>query len=332
MTTFVIRRLASLALTLLGGFTLLFFLFFALPDDPAEVIAGGNGKNPPPAVVDAVRKKYHLDESVPEQYGRRLWETMTLSGESFRTKERISSIVAERLPNSLRLALWAIGLEITIGVSAGVLSARRRNSLADSVTTISAVVASAIPVFVLAYLVRQVTGVYAFQHDWPEWARFPVLSEADRGWYLGIIPSADQFEHLLQPAIVLASVSTAIVARLTRTTMLEAATSDHVRTARAKGLREGQVLRRHTLRNALIPVITFVGIDFGTLVGFAILTETVFNWPGIGSKVARAAGQSDLPVVLGLSMVVMLVYGLANLFVDISYAKLDPRIRLGGAK
>ena len=181
-------------------------------------------------------------------------------------------------------------------------------------------------------LLRQVTGVYAFQHQWPEWARLPVLSEADRGWYLGIIPNLDQLEQIIQPALVLASVSTVVVARLTRTTMLEAAGSDHVRTARAKGLKERQVLSRHTLRNALIPVVTFVGIDFGTLVGFAILTETVFGWPGLGSRVARAAGQSDLPVVLTLSMVVMALYGIANLIVDVSYAKLDPRIRLGGAR
>ena len=137
---------------------------------------------------------------------------------------------------------------------------------------------------------------------------------------------------MIQPALILASVSTAIVARLTRTTMLEAQTADHVRTARAKGLSEKVVSRKHVLRNALIPVVTFIGIDFGTIIGFAILTETVFQWPGLGSKVATAAGQSDLPVVLALSMVVMLIYGLANLAVDISYAKLDPRIRLGGAK
>lgn len=332
MTSFVLRRLVSLAFTLLGGFTILFVLFFALPSDPAEVIAGGNGKNPPQSVIDNVTKKYHLDESIPRQYVRRLWETITLSGESFRTREPLSDTVADRLPNSLRLAIWAMAIEVTVGVGTGVLSARRRNSLVDTASTMTTAIVSAIPVFVLAYLLRQVTGVYAFQHQWPEWARFPVLSEADRGWYLGIIPSPDQFEQLIQPALVLASVSTVVVARLTRTTMLEAAGSDHVRTARAKGLKERQVLTRHTLRNALIPVITFVGIDFGTLVGFAILTETVFGWPGMGSRVARAASQSDLPVVLTLSMVVMAIYGLANLLVDISYAKLDPRVRLGGAR
>ncbi len=332
MTTFVIRRIGSLLLTLLGGYTVLFILFFALPSDPAEVIAGGNGKNPPAAVIENVTKKYHLDDSIPEQYVRRLWDTVTLGGESFQTHEPLVETIKTRLPNSLRLAVWAMLIEVTVGISTGVLSARRRNSLLDTASTLGTAVVSAIPVFVLAYLLRQVTGVYAFQHQWPEWARFPVLSEANHGWYLGIIPSLDQLKHLVQPALVLASVSTVIVARLTRTTMLEAAGSDHVRTARAKGLRERRVLTRHTLRNALIPVVTFIGIDFGTMVGFAILTETVFGWPGLGSRVARAASQSDLPVVLTLSMVVMAIYGVANLIVDISYAKLDPRIRLGGAK
>lgn len=332
MTIFVLRRVGQLLFTLLGGFTLLFVLFFTLPGDPAKVIAGGNGRNPPVAVVDAVRTKYHLDESVPRQFARRFWETVTLSGRSFRTDERVGDIVEERLPNSLRLAVWAVAIEVSVGVGAGVLSARRRNSLVDTVTTLGAVLASAVPVFVTAYLLKQVTGVFAFQHGWPEWAHLPPLGIGPDTWYLGVFPSPAQFEYMIQPALVLASVSTAVVARLTRTTMLETASSDHVRTARAKGLTETAVITRHTLRNALIPIVTFVGIDFGTLVGFSILTETVFGWPGIGSKVASAAAASDLPVVLALSMVVMAVYGLANLLVDLSYAWLDPRIRLSRAR
>ncbi|MEI2653213.1 MAG: ABC transporter permease [Microthrixaceae bacterium] len=201
-------------------------------------------------------------------------------------------MVKQRLPASLRLAIFAMLIEASIGIGSGVLSARRRGSIADTITTSAAVVAGAIPVFVLGYLITLVTGVYAFEHDWPEWARFPAISNNydPTQWYLFIIPNGKQFELLIQPAIVLASVSTAIVARLTRTTMLEAQTADHVRTARAKGLSEKVVSRQHVLRNALIPVVTFIGIDFGTLIGFAILTETVFQWPGLGSKVATAAG------------------------------------------
>ncbi|HNI34673.1 MAG TPA: ABC transporter permease [Microthrixaceae bacterium] len=335
MAVFIIRRLFSLVVTLLGGFTLLFILFFALPSDPATKIASNGGsKNVPAEVVRNVEKRLGLDKPVYEQYWNRLTDTVTLSGESYTTREPVADMVKQRLPASLRLAIFAMMIEATIGIGSGVLSARRRGSIADTITTIAAVVAGAIPVFVLGYLLTLVTGVYAFEHGWPEWARLPAISnnyDPDQ-WSLFIIPNLDQLELLIQPAVVLASVSTAIVARLTRTTMLEAQTADHVRTARAKGLREKTVSRRHVLRNALIPVVTFIGIDFGTIIGFAILTETVFQWPGLGSKVATAAGQSDLPVVLALSMVVMLIYGLMNLVVDISYAKLDPRIRLGGAK
>ncbi|MCO5313580.1 MAG: ABC transporter permease [Microthrixaceae bacterium] len=329
MVVFILRRLISLVVTLLGGFTLLFVLFFALPSDPATKIASGSGKPPSPQVVQNTKERLGLDKSIPHQYWDRLTETVTLSGESFKTREPVRDMVKTRLPNSIRLATWAMVIEITVGIGFGVLSARKRNSIADTLTTTAAVIASAIPVFVLGYLLKQVTGVYAFEHGWPDWARFPTLGIGPNEWYLGIIPSLGQLEYLIQPAIVLACVSTAIVARLTRTTMLEAQSADYVRTARAKGLGDKVVSRRHVLRNALIPVVTFIGVDFGTMVGMAILTETVFDWPGLGSKVATAAGQSDLPVVLTLSMVVMAVYGLANLIVDISYAKLDPRIRLG---
>ncbi|MFN8051823.1 MAG: ABC transporter permease [Acidimicrobiales bacterium] len=333
MAVFIVRRLFSLAVTLLGGFTLLFLLFFTLPSDPATKIASNNGaKNPPPAVVHNVEKRLGLDKPIYEQYWNRLRDTVTLSGESYTTREKISDMVKLRLPASLRLAVWAMLLEAGIGIGSGVLSARRRGSIADAVTTIAAVVAGAIPVFVLGYLLVLLTGVYTHDHSWASWAHLPTLSQYHADKWFFIFPAPSEIKYLIQPAVVLASVSTAIVARLTRTTMLEAQTADHVRTARAKGLTEKTVSRRHVLRNALIPVVTFIGIDFGTLIGFAILTETVFQWPGLGSKVARAAGQSDLPVVLTLSMVVMLLYGIANLLVDISYAKLDPRIRLSGAK
>ena len=313
-----------------GGFTVLFLLFFASPSDPAEVIAGANGKAPDPQVVANMRAKYGFDKPLYEQYWIRLEETVTLSGESIKTQEPVRDIVSERLPNSVRLAVAAIGIEIVFGVGFGVLSAMRRNSAADWVTTTAAVVAGAIPVFVLGFLLKQVTGVYAFEHAWPEWARLPSGGIGPDTWVLGFIPTFDQFEYVIQPAIILASVSTAIVARITRSSMLEASNADYVRTARSKGLGEGDITPRHILRNALVPVVTYIGVDFGTLIGFAILTETVFNWPGLGSKVANAAAQRDLPVVLTLSTVVIVVYGVANLLVDLSYAYLDPRIRRGG--
>jgi len=332
---FLLRRVLQLMVVLWGGATILFFIFYSLPSDPAVLLAGGStGRAPNPQVVENVRRNYGFDDPVPVQYVRYLGDLATGDlGESYKTKESVNSILGRRLPTSLRLAFWAVIIEAVIGISSGMLSARRRNSIADTLTTSAAAIASAIPVFVLGVLIKQVTSVYAFENGWPSWAYFPGDGFGDdQQWYLGVIPSAAQAERLIQPAIVLAAVGTAILARITRTSMLETARLDHVRTARAKGLSESRVQRRHVLRNAMIPVITVLGIDFGTMVGAAVLTETVFDIRGLGSQIVQSAGARDLPVVLGLSMAVILIYGFANLVVDMSYAWFDPRVRLVGRR
>ena len=331
MASFLLRPTFQLISVLWGGPPLMFTLFLLLPSNPAELMASGGGsRNPDPQVVENLEKKYGLDKSKIDQYTSYLTNVVQGDlGESFRTSEPVIDIAKRRLPPSLRLAFWAVIIEASVGIGSGMLSARKRNSIGDYVTTISAVVLSAIPVFVLAFLIKQLTGVYAFQNDWPSWATFPTLGYGDDTWVLGVIPTGNTWKHLVQPAFVLASVSTAILARITRTSMLETMRMDHVRTARAKGLAEKQVMRRHVLRNAMIPVITVLGIDFGTMVGAAVLTETVFNLPGLGSQIVKSAKARDLPVVLGLSLIVMLVYGLASLAVDLSYAYFNPRVRLG---
>ena len=333
MFAFVVRRLLGLIFILWGTVTLMFFLFFLLPEDPAELIAGGGGKNPDPQVVQNIREKYNLDEPIVVQYGNYLINVARFDfGTSFADGEPVSEIIKDKAPASLRLAFWAIAIEAVVGIGAGVLSAIRKYSTSDTVTTLLAAIMSATPVFVLAFLIQQITGVYANQHDWPEWARFPVQGIGPNEWFALVVPTAEQFQYLVQPAIVLASVSTVVVARLARTTMLEVSKTDYMRTARAKGLRERRVTFHHGLRNAMIPVITFIGVDFGILVGTAVLTETVFNWPGLGSQIVESAGGRDLPVLVGLTFVVVLVYGVANLLVDISYAWFDPRVRLGAVK
>jgi len=331
MASFLVRRTLQLLLVLWGGATILFLLFFIVGGNPAERIASGGGaRNPNPVVVHNLEKQLGIDKSKPEQYRQYMTDLATGKlGTSYRSKESVNDIAKERAPTSFRLAFWAIILEAAVGISSGMLSARKRNSIGDYVTTIVAVVASAIPVFVLAYLIKQLTGVYAFQHDLPSWIRFPPIGFGDDGWYFWVIPNGGTWKFLVQPVFVLASVSTAILARITRTSMLETMRLDHVRTARAKGLGEKQVMRRHVLRNAMIPVITVLGIDFGTMVGAAILTETVFNLRGLGSQIVRSAVDRDLPVVIGLTMIVTLVYGVASLLVDLSYAYFNPRVRLG---
>ncbi|WP_426573107.1 ABC transporter permease [Aquihabitans sp. McL0605] len=331
MGSFLLRRTLQLLFVLWGSATLLFLLFNALPTNPAERFASGGGNRAPdPQVVHNLEVKFGIDKPVPTQYVNYMKGLLHGDlGTSYVTKEPVTDIVKEKLPPSLRLAFWAIVVESVVGIAAGALSARKRNSAGDWITTITAVVLSAIPVFVLAYLIKQVTGVYAYQHAWPSWASFPTIGYGPDKYVLGVIPVDGTWKYLVQPVFVLASVGTAILARITRTSMLETMRLDHVRTARAKGLTEKKVMNRHVRRNAMIPVVTVIGIDFGTLVGAAILTETVFNLPGLGSQIVASAKAFDAPVVLGLTLVVTLVYGLATMAVDISYAYFDPRVKLG---
>jgi ABC-type dipeptide/oligopeptide/nickel transport system permease component len=184
-------------------------------------------------------------------------------------------------------------------------------------------------VFVLGYLLQYGFAVVPNLNDWPEWARLRTSQIGPDTWTFFFIPTGEQWRYLVLPAIVLASVSTALAARMTRGSMLEVLRADYMRTARAKGLREREVVMRHGLRNAMLPVVTLIGIDFGTVIGAAILTEKTFSWPGLGSAIADSVLDRDLPVTLGLTLAVVLAYSVINLLVDLSYAWFDPRIRVG---
>lgn len=209
------------------------------------------------------------------------------------------------------------------------ISAIRRYSLADRATTIITAAASAVPVFVLGFVLQYLFAVQPNKQGWPEWAQLRTSGLGPDSWTFFFIPTGEQWRYLILPAITLASVSTALLARMTRGSMLEVLRADYMRTARAKGLGERDVVVKHGLRNAMLPVVTLIGIDFGTIVGVAVLTETTFSWPGLGSQIVDSVGDRDLPVLLGLTLAVVLVYALANLIVDVSYAWFDPRIRLG---
>ena len=198
-------------------------------------------------------------------------------------------------------------------------------------TTIVTAGASAIPVFVLGFVLQYVFAVVPGPNYWtgpsgPSCARPGIGPDT---WALFFIPTGEQWRYLILPAITLASVSTALAARMTRGSMLEVMRADYMRTARAKGLRERDVVARHGLRNAMLPVVTLIGIDFGTVIGAAVLTETVFSWPGLGSAIADRWSSATCPITLGLTLVVVIAYSVINLLVDLSYAWFDPRIRLG---
>jgi ABC-type dipeptide/oligopeptide/nickel transport system permease component len=330
MLSYTLRRLLLVIPTVFFALSFLFLLFFALPGDPANLIAGGGNRNPDPGVIERVEERYGLNDPLAVQFKDYWVRTIHWDlGESFNNRRSVNDILGEKAVNSMRLSIWAILIEIVVGIFVGVLSAVRRYSLADKLTTIGTAALSAVPVFVLGFVLQYAFAVYPNKHGWPEWTKLRTQGLGPDTWIFFFIPTGEQWRYLILPAVTLACVSTALAARMTRGSMLEVLRADYMRTARAKGLGERQVIYRHGLRNAMLPVITLIGIDFGTVIGAAVLTETVYSWPGLGSQIANSIQDRDLPVLLGLTLAVTVAFSLINLAVDLSYAWFDPRIRLG---
>jgi ABC-type dipeptide/oligopeptide/nickel transport system permease component len=330
MTSYIIRRLLLIIPTVFLALSFLFFLFFALPGDPASLLAGGEARVVDPGVVERINERYGLDDPIIVQFKDYWARTITWDlGESFLNRRSVNDILGEKAVNSLRLGIWAIIIEIIVGISVGILSAIRRYSFSDRLTTILTAAASAVPVFVLGFVLQYLFAVVPNKQGWPDWARLRTSGLGPDTWTFFFIPTGEQWRYLILPAVTLACVSTALAARMTRGSMLEVLRADYMRTAKAKGLSERSVVVKHGLRNAMLPVVTLIGIDFGTVIGAAILTETTFSWPGLGSEIANAVSARDLPVLLGLTLAVVLAFALINLIVDVSYAFFDPRIRLG---
>lgn len=334
MTSYIIRRLLLIIPTIFLALSLLFFLFFTLPGDPATLIAGGANRSVNQDVVERAIARYDLDEPLYQQFVTYWQHTLTWDlGESYVERgTSVNETLGEKAPNSIRLAIWATIIEVTVGIAVGVISAIRRYSLLDRFTTFATAGAAAIPAFVMGFVLQYLFAVLPGPNYWdlPEWAQLRTSGTSpDGGWAFFFIPTGDQWRYLLLPAITLASVTTALLTRMTRGSMMEVLRADYMRTARSKGLGERDVILRHGLRNAMLPVVTLIGYDFGTAIGVAVLTETTFSWPGLGSEISNALSQRDLPMLLGLTMAVVLAYALINLVVDVSYAWFDPRIRLG---
>jgi ABC-type dipeptide/oligopeptide/nickel transport system permease component len=330
LPSYIIRRLLLLIPTVFVALSLLFFIFFLLPGDPARLIAGGADRSIDAGVLERANARYGLDKPILVQFYE-FWKRVLQwdLGESFLNRRSVNEIFGEKAINSIRLGLWAIIIEVFAGISVGLISAIRRYSISDRITTIVTAAASALPVFVLGFILQYFFAVQPNKWDWPEWAKLRTSTIGPDSWTLFFIPTGEQWRYLLLPAVALASVGTALVARMMRGSMLEVLRADYMRTARAKGLSEGGVIVKHGLRNAMLPVVTLIGIDFGTVIGVAVLTEFTFSWPGLGSAIVSAVDARDLPVLLGLTLVVVLVYAVINLIVDVSYAWFDPRIRLG---
>jgi len=309
MGKFVVRRLLQMVLVLLGASAILFTALFVLPGDPIASL-GGAGRSRDPVVVAELRHRYYLDRPLPVQYVHYLARTAHGDlGQSFRLQRPVNEILAAKLPNTIKLAIAAMLIDVALGVVAGVISAVTRYSFWDVFTTVATTLAVGFPTFVIGLIFQQ---AFALKLGW-----LPLSGQRE-----GILRS------IVLPAMTLASVDAAIVARLMRGTMLEVLRADYIRTAMAKGLSKRTVIFKHALRNSIIPVITYVGIGFGTLLGGAIVTEVIFNWDGVGQTLVTAIGAGDNPVVLGAVTYGVAAFVVINLLVDISYAYLDPRIRL----
>ena len=305
MGRYIARRLLQAIPVFLGTTFLIFALVFAIPGDPIRALAGD--KPISPAVYAELQDRYNLDDPFLVQYGKYMAGLVQGDfGQSFRGRE-VTEIMSERFPVTVKLGLVAFGFEILIGIFAGVLAGLRRGSFMDNLVLISTTMVVSIPVFVLGFTAQIMLGV---KLGW-----FPIAGLSE-GW-----------KSYLLPAFVLAALSLAYVARLTRTSLVENLRSDYIRTAVAKGLPRKRVVGRHALRNSLIPVVTYLGIDLGALMGGAIVTEGIFNIPGIGQQVFVSIRSQEGPVVIGITTALVLVYITANLFVDVLYGVLDPRIR-----
>lgn len=312
MGRYVIRRLIQAIPVLIGATLLIYCIVFALPGDPIAGLFGD--KRPDPAIAEVLREQYHLNDPLLLQY----W--YYISGVLFRgdfgvnfANVPVSEIMAGKFQVTLNLAVTALVMEAIIGVGLGLWAALRRGKAADTLILAATLLLISVPTLVTGFVLQLVLGVKLKQ--WTGADIFPVAG------------TTEGLRSYLVPGFVLAGVSIAYLTRLTRTSLAETLRSDYIRTATAKGLPRRRVVGRHALRNALIPLVTYLGADLGQLMGGAVITETIFNLQGIGNQLFTSVHLREQPVVVGVVTVLVLVYILANMIVDLLYAVLDPRIR-----
>jgi peptide/nickel transport system permease protein len=301
---YVVRRLLRALSTLLGTTLILFVLVRVVPADPAVTIAGPKAD---PETLSAIRKDLGLDDPLPLQYGRYLWRLAHADlGRSYLTGRRVADVIRERLPATALLALTSLALGFLAGLVIGMLTAARSGSRVDVAVLVATLVGLSIPTFWLANLL-----IYAF------------------GYRLRLLPLGGYgtLAHLILPAATLAVVQLFFYARFVHTTIGATLSSDYVRTARAKGVGPGRLYLRHALRNALIPIVTLLGLDIAALMSGVVLTETVFNWPGLGRLAVQAVFSLDIPVVAGTVLFSATLVLISNLAVDLLYGVIDPRVR-----
>src|SRR5712692_4596446 len=334
MLRYVVRRLLLLVPILLGVSILIFLWIHALPGGPAQALLGERAT---PQSIAQVRHQYHLDRPIYEQYYGYLKQTFFHAdlGTSIISRRTVVYELKQRFPATVELALSAMFFAIVLGIPFGFLAAKRYGSVFDHLSLLASLIGISIPIFFLGLILKY---IFAVRLGWlPSIGRQDVLidSKHPTNFYVldGLITGNwtamwDAIKHLILPSIALGSIPLAIVARITRAAVLDVQNEDYVRTARAKGMPPLVVDSRHVLRNALLPVSTIIGLQTGLLLSGAVLTETVFSWPGIGSWLKDAIFNRDYPVLQGGILFVAIVFVFVNLVVDISYGLINPRIRL----
>jgi peptide/nickel transport system permease protein len=312
MTRYVLRRLLQAAVLIFFSATLVALFIHMIPGDPVSVILG---EDVTPERADAVRRELGLDRPIYVQYGEWLLGLPRGDfGASLTSKRPIRQDLARRLPRTLELIAAASILSILIGVPAGVLAAQYHNRIPDIVVSISALIGISVPVFVTGTLFVLVFGI-----------RLDVLPAT--GYVAFSEDAVGHLKRLILPSLTLALLMSAIVIRMTRSSLLEVLGEDYVRTARAKGLGHRVVLYKHALRNALIPVLTVIGLQMGNMLGGSVLVEFIFNWPGLSTYLITAINQRDYPTVQAVILVIAFLFILLNLLTDLLYAVIDPRIK-----
>jgi len=357
MTQYIIRRLLLSIPALLGIVFFVFAIARLLPGDPCLSALGERATD---EICNAFNERYGLNEPIHVQFFLYLGQLLRGDlGDSIRYGRPVTEILIERLPTTIELAVYSLLFASVLGVSLGLISALRRNSRTDVTTMFGAILGVSVPIFVLALILQFVFAVLlkgtvlqlppsgrlspglqfetipqAWGLEWVEGLPRAMLDFLSNIYTLNFTvtlqfgPLVDAIQHLILPVIALGTISLAIIARITRSSLLEVLGLDYIRTARAKGVADRNVLRRHAFRNAMLPVVTIIGLQLGLLLAGAVLTETVFNLTGVGRTMYDSIVGRDYIVVQGFTLIIAIIYLSVNLVVDISYAYLDPRIRL----
>ncbi len=304
MIQYTLRRLLVALPSLLGVLIIVFLMVRLAPGDPAQLLAGELADA---ATVERIRERFGLNESMPVQFQRFITGVFTGDlGRSTRTNRPVMQELVDFFPNTVQLALASIVFAMVTGVGLGIISALRSNTWIDALSMIMALIGVSMPTFWFGLLAIR---FFAVENQW-----FPVAGTGT-------------FMHLVLPAITLGISSTGIIARMTRSSLLEVLGQDYVRTARAKGGHPRSIVFKHALRNALVPVLTVGGLEFGSLLAGAVITETVFTWPGVGRMLVTSILSRDYPVVQGTVLLIAVSFIIVNLLVDLVYGLVDPRIR-----